>query len=345
MPAIRPHSTATTDVAWDGPAARTNLKNDGTEAYYRSAFAWVDPEGDATTKSSYRFIHHMVSSDGDVGAANTRAASAGIAVLNGGRGGTTIPEGDRQGVYNHLARHLRDAGKEPPELASQEEVLERMNAMMQLETKRYIPCSLLELKTEGSGIFSGYASAYAKDLVGDQILPGAFAQSIKDRRGQIPIFYNHDDGDWIGISTSLSEDGKGLALVGQLNRTAKGIDAYELLKSAAALDYRVGMSIGFVAKDWEWDGDVRTLKQIDLWEASLTPFPAQPKAFVADVKHARTLEKYLREAEHFSRTDSKRIVRALSDLNSSSRGMPDDPPEDRHSRVLRALIAQSPWRD
>ena len=31
---------------------------------------------------------------------------------------TLIPENDRRGVYNHLVRHLRDAGKKPSELRS-----------------------------------------------------------------------------------------------------------------------------------------------------------------------------------------------------------------------------------
>lgn len=116
--AIASHSTATTDAAWDGPANEANLKADGDAAYYRTAYAWADPEGDPETKAGYRFIHHTVSGDGTVGAADTIACVTGIGVLNGARGGTTIPDADRQGVYNHLARHLRDAGAEPPELRS-----------------------------------------------------------------------------------------------------------------------------------------------------------------------------------------------------------------------------------
>lgn len=128
MPAIPPHKTATTDAAWDGPAAKANLKNDGDEAYYRKAFAWQDSKGDPKTKAAYKFIHHMVSSSGDVGAANTTGCSAGIGVLNGGRGGTTIPDGDRQGVYNHLAKHIRDAGKDAPKLASWKDYLRALKA-------------------------------------------------------------------------------------------------------------------------------------------------------------------------------------------------------------------------
>lgn len=114
--AIASHSTATSEDAWDGPGNKARLRNDETAPYYRKAFAWVDPEADADTKSAYKFIHHEVGGDGEISAANMRGCSAGIAVLNGGRGGTTIPDEDRQGVWNHLAAHLRDGDREPPPL-------------------------------------------------------------------------------------------------------------------------------------------------------------------------------------------------------------------------------------
>lgn len=113
--AIPAHSTATVDSAWDGPANESRLKNDQGYSYYRKAYAWVDGSGDRTKKSSYKFPHHMVSEGGDVGAANVKACQSGIAVLNGGRGGTKIPAADKKGVYNHLAKHLKDAKVEPPE--------------------------------------------------------------------------------------------------------------------------------------------------------------------------------------------------------------------------------------
>lgn len=108
------HSTGTSDAAWDGPANSSDLPQQ--EAALRMAHAWVDPDGDADAKSSYRFIHHFVGVDGDVGAASTVACTTAIGVLNGARGGTAIPEEDRQAVYKHLARHLKDAGLKAPEL-------------------------------------------------------------------------------------------------------------------------------------------------------------------------------------------------------------------------------------
>lgn len=114
--AIAPHKTATSDDPWDGPANEANLSTDAGAATYRRAYAWNDPDADPDTKAAYKFIHHFVSSSGSVGAASTKGCSSGIGILNGGRGGTNIPADDRSGVHAHLAKHLRDAGQEPPPL-------------------------------------------------------------------------------------------------------------------------------------------------------------------------------------------------------------------------------------
>jgi HK97 family phage prohead protease len=198
----------------------------------------------------------------------------------------------------------------------------------------------LQLKAEGdAGRFSGYASTYNLDLQNDKIEPGAFAQSITDKKGKVPIFFNHED--WIGFSTSLAEDGKGLAMTAELALGNTISDnAYALLQKAAQLDFRVGMSIGFTAQDWDWDGNIRTLKEINLYEVSITPFPAQPKAFVTDLKSWRNFEKYLRDAEHFSRADTKRIMSAFAACNQSSCGMPDDTHLPLSRRLLAALSAE-----
>lgn len=114
--AIAPVSTATTDDEWDAAANEANLDNDAGAAVFRRAYAWLDPDGDPDTKAAYKFLHHVVAADGTVGAASTVACSAGIAVLNGGRGGADIPASDRVGVHRHLAAHLADADREAPPL-------------------------------------------------------------------------------------------------------------------------------------------------------------------------------------------------------------------------------------
>ena len=120
---IKTHSTETTSGPWKGADSRREITT-GVDAL-REASAWVNPTGKPDAKSSYKFIHHHVDS-GIVGAANVRACSGAIGVLNGGRGGADIPQSDREMVYKHLAKHIKDAGKEPPELRAGSRVWSRV---------------------------------------------------------------------------------------------------------------------------------------------------------------------------------------------------------------------------
>lgn len=112
--AVRPHETPTTTKAWSAAEAEARLDVMPSILDLRSMYAWCDPSGDPEVKSSYRFPHH----DGPGGPANLRACITAIAKLNGAAGGPGIPEGDRRGVYNHLAAHLVDADRLPAELKS-----------------------------------------------------------------------------------------------------------------------------------------------------------------------------------------------------------------------------------
>lgn len=115
--AVSPHSTETSDGPWNGPAAEKALPSPMPVATARAAYAYIDDgaiKDGQVPKTGARFIHHEVSADGTPGPANVKACQSGIGVLNGGRGGTTVPGNGQQGVYDHLAAHLRDAGLEAP---------------------------------------------------------------------------------------------------------------------------------------------------------------------------------------------------------------------------------------
>ncbi len=119
--AIRSHDTPTTDIPWDGAANEKRLPSPMTVDTARNVYAWMDDDAitdGMVVKAACKFPHHEVSADGTPGAANLAACSAGIAALNGARGGTDIPGDSVQGVYDHLARHLRDAEREPPPLTA-----------------------------------------------------------------------------------------------------------------------------------------------------------------------------------------------------------------------------------
>ena len=194
---------------------------------------------------------------------------------------------------------------------------------METPQKEYKQFSLLSFKDAGTktlaaqefGTFSGYASTWTKDSYGDVIAPGAFAQSLVDERGQYPILFNHDSDNWIGFTTAVSEDKKGLAMeAGLALKSSQGADVYALLKAAAAVDFRVGLSIGFFATEVDWDGDTRVLKTIDLVEVSVTPFPANKRAFVDDVKSIRQFERQLRDVCGLTGLESKRFLSLLAAL-------------------------------
>lgn len=214
MGAIASHSTATSPGSWDGPANEARLPSE--EGPLRAAHAWVNSSGDDDAKSSYRYPHHFVSGNGTVGAASTVACSAGIAVLNGGRGGTTIPASDRQGVYAHLSRHLRDANLNVPPLRSNPsptETEKRMTmAPVQAETEQRttsapILSTILERKythspvemrnTEDGRRISGYAAIFdhiSRPLGGfkEVVARSAFNKSRSDGWPKIVARFNHD---------------------------------------------------------------------------------------------------------------------------------------------------------
>ena len=108
------HHTDTSEKRWSASTQERRVLSDQKPGYYRKIYGWQDPEN--AEKSAWKFIHHEVAADGAPGPANLAACSAGIGVLNGGRGGADIPDDDRAGVWKHIAAHLKDAGREAPPL-------------------------------------------------------------------------------------------------------------------------------------------------------------------------------------------------------------------------------------
>lgn len=92
--------------AWDGPAEIAAAEPDDLKVMC----AWFDSEN-ADVKSAYKLPHHKA----DGHACVWRAVAAAMTALMGGRGGVAIPDGDKRGVYAHLAAHYKDFDKEAPE--------------------------------------------------------------------------------------------------------------------------------------------------------------------------------------------------------------------------------------
>jgi hypothetical protein len=99
-------------ASWDADAQIGNLGDDPTQTQLDELFALP---GD--TRSDSKLPHHQVSSGGDVGEANLDGCDAGIAALNGARGGVSgVSDTARKAAYDHLAAHMTAGGKTPPDL-------------------------------------------------------------------------------------------------------------------------------------------------------------------------------------------------------------------------------------
>ena len=190
-----------------------------------------------------------------------------------------------------------------------------------------------------SGTFEGYAAVFGNvDAWGDIILPGAFKVSLKEHKSKktMPaLLWQHDSRQPIGVWESMMEDTHGLFVKGRLLRTdvQKGAEAYALLKAGALS----GMSIGYIARDYSIDEKtyVRTLKRVDIYEASLVTFPANEHAQVTavkalGVKTIREFEAALRDVMGFSANEAKRIA----SQGFKARDVPDE------SAEVRAVIEQ-----
>lgn len=142
-----------------------------------------------------------------------------------------------------------------------------------------------DVKASDSGWeVAGFASTYSIDLGGDQVVPGAFAESIRaweNGTKRVRFLYSHDTTQILGVPTELREDRRGLFGRFRISKTKLGEDVHTLLKDGAVDSF----SIGYVPVDTEFAGNVRLLKQLDLIEVSLVAVPMQPEAVVTGVKH------------------------------------------------------------
>lgn len=143
---------------------------------------------------------------------------------------------------------------------------------------------------DGDGTVEGYASLFQEvDSTRDMVMPGAFAQTLRTRGlRRIPMLFQHDPAEPIGVWLDLFEDARGLKARGRL--IADVVRAREVLAlvRAGAID---GLSIGFRTVRGRIDPRtrVRRLEQIDLWEISIVTFPLLSGARVRAVEKAQVL--------------------------------------------------------
>lgn len=160
--------------------------------------------------------------------------------------------------------------------------------MPKLEKMCNFPFELKELSE--SGEFTGTASPYGvKDLGDDIVEPGAFTKTIKERGSKVRLLSEHET--LIGSAT-VTDTADGLWAKGKINLgTQAGREAYSDLKFCRDEGQPMGLSIGYqtIKADFDEKG-ARHLKEVSLWEISITAFPMATTALVTGVKGARKME-------------------------------------------------------
>ena len=140
---------------------------------------------------------------------------------------------------------------------------------------------------DADGTVEGYASLFGEiDQARDMVMPRAFAATLATRNiRRIPMLFQHDPSEPIGVWLELREDHRGLFVRGRLiPEVARGRELLSLLR-AGAID---GLSIGFRTSKARIDPKtrIRRLLAVDLWEISIVTFPLLPGARVRAVKRA-----------------------------------------------------------
>ena len=165
--------------------------------------------------------------------------------------------------------------------------------------------------------FEGYASNFNNIDHGDDIvIRGAFSNSLA-KNSQVPILWQHQMSEVIGISVQLYEDDKGLFIKGNLPKDDT------LVSGRIIPQMKVGsikeMSIGFFTKNYDRAKDgIRLLKEIDLFEVSLVTKAMNSQALVTGFKSFETLrdiEQTLKD-NGFSNTEAKTLISKIKEFSS-----------------------------
>lgn len=130
--------------------------------------------------------------------------------------------------------------------------------------------------TDQTGLrFAGYAALFdIPDGIKDTIQKGAFARTLKDRGKTIPLYWQHRPDQPIGVVESVSEDERGLRVIGKLDNP-HSLAATMLRDKAIS-----GLSFGYRARRYSMAESGRVLEDIELLEVSVVTHPLQHDARV-----------------------------------------------------------------
>jgi uncharacterized protein len=154
----------------------------------------------------------------------------------------------------------------------------------------YLTIKAASVATE-RGDFTAYAATWSIDRAQEQIVRGAFAETIsrwQESGKRVPVHWDHsgEASDVIGSidPASMVERDEGPRVSGRLHleesETAR--EAWRLMK-----DNAVSLSFGYLTtKSRDREDGIKELQAIDLFEVSIVPHPANPDTRFVELKSA-----------------------------------------------------------
>ena len=187
------------------------------------------------------------------------------------------------------------------------------------------------------GQISGYASVFGvMDSHGTIFDRGAFKKTIKDRGGEIPMVWMHEQYTPIGLA-HVEEDDHGLKFVGQLDLDVqRGAEVYSGIKKGYIKEMSHSFSEVKSRQEKTDTGDVLHYKEVKLYEISpvTTNFASNSSAKITEV---RTKEEPMAIPDEI-RTELDRLEALLIEpLNGTRKKEPLGKPDNHLQRIQRQL--------
>lgn len=145
---------------------------------------------------------------------------------------------------------------------------------------------------DDTGTISGYFSTYDRipDSYGDVIAKGAFTETIRKRKESghpFPLCWNHDLNQIIGYvdPDNIEDTEKGPLMTASFFNTPLAQEKREIVKSGVV--YQFSFAYDVLDQGPAEDIKANELRELELFEVSIAPIPANPRAGVTDVKAGR----------------------------------------------------------
>ena len=148
-----------------------------------------------------------------------------------------------------------------------------------------------EMKADkNTGTISGYFSTYDRepDSYGDVIAKGAFANTIQAREESghpFPLCWNHDLDQIIGKVDSIEDTEKGPLMTASFFNTQLAQEKREIVKAGVVYQFSFAYDVRDAGQVTLEDGTkANELRELDLYEVSIVPIPANQNAVMTDIK-------------------------------------------------------------